>query len=77
MRVNNISFGNERPIYCVKVLQEDGSEKEVHMTESEVKAYHAEQERLKEEKRKEEVLKKQQEWWALLNRPQTFQKEKE
>ena len=47
------------------------------MTESEVKAYHAEQERIKEEKRKEEALKKQQEWWALIGKPQTFQKEKE
>ena len=54
MRVNSISFGRERPTYCVKVLQEDGSEKEVHMTESEVKVYRAEQERIKEEKRKEE-----------------------
>ena len=54
MRVGNLSFGSERPIYCVRVLQEDGSEKEVHMTESEVKVYRAEQERIKEEKRKEE-----------------------
>ena len=77
MRVNKISFGSERPIYCVKVLQEDGSEKEVRMTEAEGKAYHAEQEKRKEEKRKEEALKKQQEWWALIGKPQTFQKEKE
>ena len=77
MRVNNISFGSERPTYRVKVLQEDGSEKEVHMTESEVKVYRAEQERIKEEKRKEEALKKQQEWLALISKPQTFQKEKE
>ena len=61
MRVNNISFGSERPTYRVKVLPEDGSEKEVHMTESEVKVYRAEQERIKEEKRKEEALIKNKE----------------
>ena len=76
MRVGNISFGSERPIYCVRVLQEDGSEKEVHMTESEVKVYHAEQGIIKEGKRKEEALKNQQEGWALIGKTQTTQKEK-
>ena len=75
MRVNNISFGNERPIYCVRLLQEDGSTKEVRMTESELKEYNKEQEKIKEEKRKEEALKKQQEWQAFINRPQTYSKE--
>jgi protein subunit release factor B len=76
MSISKISFGNERPIYCVKVQQEDGSTKEVMMTESEIKVYRAEQERIKEEKKKEEALKKQQEWQALISGPQIHQKEK-
>ena len=69
MKINGISFRSERPIYCIKVEQEDGSTEEVMVTESEAKAYHAEQEKKKEEKKKEEELKKQQEWWALINGP--------
>lgn len=74
MEVNKVSFGNERPIYCVRIEQKDGSVKEVMMTESEVKEYNKEQEKIKEEKKREEELRKQQEWYALINRPQTFSK---
>ena len=62
----------ERAIYCVQIELEDGTKKEVQMTETEAKQYKEEQDKKKEELRKQEALKKQQEWQALINNPGAY-----
>lgn len=61
-----------QPPLVVRIEQEDGTTKEVHMTDEEYKEYKKQEDIKKEEKLKQEKLKQQQDWLELISRPGAY-----
>lgn len=61
-----------QPPLVVRVEQEDGTIKDVHMTEEEYKEYKKQEDKKKEERLQQEKIKQQQVWLELIKRPGAY-----